>query len=756
MKTTVKIIILILVQINLYHTIFAQDSIPQVSKLTKEEALKINLNQLYQMPFDSVIIVADIIGVSIDELYETYATTTSRSDEMREKAPGIVTIITRQEIYDRGYRSVAEVLNTIAGINVSQNREGRFGLSVRGIPDIDEERDYRTLILLDGKPIFNFDESFPLTYIEQIEIVRGPGSTLYGANAYSATINIITKQISELDTESLFTFKAASNSTYNLGLTLSQINKHGVGVLASANYYESDGYPPKYNYEGEKAWDQDRREYLDMFLKFTYKDFDATMGYNQMYKNLFARSSYNKFGYTEKTAMFISLNHTLNLKIGSLKSSIYAEKYESTNQQDHFDEDNQTVYKQRKVSARELNIFNGDFQFTSNPIANKHTIIAGLVLNQQQLIKDEEERYYKLLVKEAIDTVWQWVNDSTKKRLIIYDKVPEPRLFTYQLGDANGNPITDPLKLNSIASYLQYKFDITYNLSFTGGVRYDWQNQYGDVLTYRGSLNYQLSSKLYAKALYGKAYRAPFFKETHIISPKKSRANPNLKPEYINTGEMQLGYMPNNKIHISANYYYSVLTDFIKLDETYYNSDETVYSQGIEAEIMAIIIPGLHVKANYTYQQSIRKNDEYDALTGADKNKVEKLAYMPNHLANADLTYSFFKANGDEEFYRINTFFSIQVTGKRAYPFEYNTETSKIIDMYHLDVINPDLKPENNLGAYHILNAGITYNLSNSVNIRLSCYNLLDKLYYSHPTLIGDYDVQREGRALQLEFRYTW
>jgi iron complex outermembrane receptor protein len=125
----------------------------------------------------------------------------SKREQDLTAAPSAVTIITSQDITQYGYRTLADVLNSVRGIYATNSRSYSF-LGVRGF---NRPGDYggRNLILLDGQrlnePIFDtaaFGQDFALDadLIDRVEIVRGPGSTLYGSNAFFSVVNVITKR----------------------------------------------------------------------------------------------------------------------------------------------------------------------------------------------------------------------------------------------------------------------------------------------------------------------------------------------------------------------------------------------------------------------------------------------------------------------------------------------------------------------------------------------------------------------------------
>src|SRR3954452_4582432 len=115
------------------------------------------------------------------------------------KAPAPVTVITAKQIGESGARSVPDILRLVAGVNVRWNPMIQT-LDIRGFGE--NPFSNRILLLIDGVPYNSGDtggfplspafDLFPVQNIKRVEVVRGPGSSLYGENAYWGVINIVT------------------------------------------------------------------------------------------------------------------------------------------------------------------------------------------------------------------------------------------------------------------------------------------------------------------------------------------------------------------------------------------------------------------------------------------------------------------------------------------------------------------------------------------------------------------------------------
>ena len=143
----------------------------------------------------------DLAEMSLEELLRIKVTTASKKSESLLDAPAIMVVLTESDIHAYGGRSLVEVLDRTTSVFFMGTQENLQGaLTMRG--DATLGANNHILVLVNGRPIQEsthggmihpFLRSFPLASVKQIEIIRGPGSVLYGTNAYVGVINVITK-----------------------------------------------------------------------------------------------------------------------------------------------------------------------------------------------------------------------------------------------------------------------------------------------------------------------------------------------------------------------------------------------------------------------------------------------------------------------------------------------------------------------------------------------------------------------------------
>lgn len=190
---------------------FAQELPKDISKMTKEDVLNLTYDQLLELPFEDLLKLADIVGVSLDELYEMILNkdivSASKKVESSFESPLSTSVISHDEIVESGARTIEEVLRLVPGLIVREKTNGNFDVHIRGNDNLPPDHMFVysensiTLVMIDNRPVYNyvhggtFWETLPVGIedIDRIEVVRGPSSALYGPNAVSGVVNIITK-----------------------------------------------------------------------------------------------------------------------------------------------------------------------------------------------------------------------------------------------------------------------------------------------------------------------------------------------------------------------------------------------------------------------------------------------------------------------------------------------------------------------------------------------------------------------------------
>jgi len=139
---------------------------------------------------------SDLTELSLEELMNIEVTSVSKKTEKLSKAAAAIFVITQEDIHRSGVTSITEALRLAPGIEVARVDAHTWAISARGFNDVFANK---LLVLLDGRSIYTplfsgvfWDQQDTLLEdIERIEVIRGPGATLWGANAVNGVINIM-------------------------------------------------------------------------------------------------------------------------------------------------------------------------------------------------------------------------------------------------------------------------------------------------------------------------------------------------------------------------------------------------------------------------------------------------------------------------------------------------------------------------------------------------------------------------------------
>lgn len=141
----------------------------------------------------------DLFDLSLQQLMNIKVSSPTLTPQTLQDTPAAVSVFQRDEIQRTGFDYLHELLNLVPGFQVIRSGDGPFSVSARGRANYSNSREI--LVLVDGIPRNDPRDGgarsllhyFPLERIERVEIVRGPGSALYGANAFTGVVNIVTR-----------------------------------------------------------------------------------------------------------------------------------------------------------------------------------------------------------------------------------------------------------------------------------------------------------------------------------------------------------------------------------------------------------------------------------------------------------------------------------------------------------------------------------------------------------------------------------
>ena len=660
--------------------------------------------------------IETLLTMSLEELIEVEISLPTRSPKPVSKTPGIATVITAKEIHNMGARNLMDVLKMVPGIGISRNEQGFFMFDIRGISTVSSEK---ILLMIDGHSLNKnyigsglkfIADHLDVKNIRQVEVVRGPGSALYGTNAFVAVINVITKDTVELEGLEVF-LTGGSFNTKKIDVLGGKNFANGVQVFGSLDYWQTDG--PDLLIESDllagapfsmaPGYADTAYEAIELLLKVTYKNFSYQ---GQYVKN--NRGIYLGFGnaITENnTLKYNNFWHELNYQLTVNESF-------STNFKlywDQFEQDASiTVFPPGFLGSYPNGMIGG-------PKAKDRTI-GGEILLDYDILKNNH-----LLVGFQYEKLKQY----DVKSISNFNPNVSPPTYLGSVQDisswANWNK---NVNREMFAVYIQDEWQVIDNVNLTTGVRYDNYSDFGDTTNPRIGLVWNFVKNGELKLLYGQAFRAPSFSELYNDNNTSLVGNPDLQPETIKTYEAGMGYWFTNTLRGDLNYFYNDIDDLIVRDNS---TAPAQYANlgGAEIEGVELVLAGDYQRENY-WKLTYTYQDPRDADTKA------KIPFVPNHRASFSVNYGFSD--------NLISHMDILWTGERQRP-------------------TGDPRPA--MDSYTTVDVALTLkNIFKNFEIQGTIHNLLNE-NYSDPDLSGPSqfipnDYPRAGMSALLRLSYKF
>ena len=661
-------------------------------------------------------------------------TIATRHETKISKAPSIVTVVTAEEIKNLGYHTFVEILRTVPGFEIL--KDGSNGVVVPAVRGITSSNKVRLMLNghfvnspFTGSAFGRFDD-FPVENIKKIEIIRGPGSAMYGENAFTAVINIITKDAKDIDGVKVSS-GYGSFDTYEenvvFGKTYGKVDITGMlhyrqtsgfdGIIESDrqtildNNLSSFGYPAVSQAPGSV---HDGRQEYDMNLKVTYKDF--------YFEGLYINKNVSPFIGGPQYALTDESQVRDNYVFGEVG---YKKKYEEKFTikprlyYDQFDLDNYIESLPEGTTVPFDTDGDGNYD-------TLNTYPDGFIGNgkvTQKIVGTEIPIDYELFDGNIITLGFEY-------RLINQTNIEFSSNFhpaTYDVLDSVHNfsdtyPFLKEATRRIWSVYLQDTWDITDTLNLTLGARHDHYNDFGGATSPRSALTWAFMKDASLKLLYGEAFRAPNFVEMFTTNQPAIQGNEDLDPETIRTYEIGLSYRFNKYVTSGINYFNNDIKDLIVRRTLESNQNTSRYEnsgdaniQGVEMETKVDIAKGNYVFMNYTFQDP--KDDDGDDLP-----------FVARHKGNLGVNVHYWKY--------INTNMSTFVSGRRS---------------------REEDDTRNDLSAYALLNLSVIgKEFFKTVEVYGTVYNLLDKDYSDPGPVSIPEDLPRPGRTFFVGLSYQF
>jgi len=526
-----------------------------------------------------------------EELYTVSAA--SRREESLRKAPAPVTVLGRKEL--KRYRTLAEALRAVPGFYIDHTGI-KEKVYLRGVAN-------SFLVMIDGVPLANdsSNEDYPrglelsLDYVEKVEIVRGPGSALWGADAFSGVINIVTRRGKDFKGVRV-SGKGGSFNTAGGDFTASYQDSN-VDFLFFGSLLETAGFEPDHSGNSRQ-----KGSFKELYGKVIFKDRLTISGRYSHYKDYFTINFLDRHTGLERTPFsFLQMTY----------SDRWWDKVDATFQlYTHY------FKNYRKESWR---FFIPQFN-VSFPVETKFS---------------QDNWRYGFAAK--LDSEWK------NKHLFSIGFSWEHDDGSSAHNSLNGfNVLLFPrFRNNRIAFYFQDKFKLADKIEITGGVRYDKHEDYRRKISPRLALAWFPGNWLDVKFFYGRAFRTPDLFALAV--------DDKVKPEKIESFEGEITLRWKKGVILQGNYFYNILDDLLEnVTQGLLRQNRREVEQGTEITFKISPMKNLKFYANHTFLFGERQGNDPRRVTfqfdlpgiPGGGLSLEKVFYMaPDHVLTMGGSY---------------------------------------------------------------------------------------------------------------------
>ena len=548
----------------------------------------------------------DELEESLDDFYgdEEFISLATGSKKLIKKAPSVASVITAEDIKNMGARNLSQVLDTVPGLHVSksgQNMSPEFwfrGISTTFTP--------QTLFMVNGtstKSVVRGDNhtvwgEYPIHAIERIEVIRGPGSALYGADAFSGVINIITKKADKNRADEVGA-KIGNFNTRNAWFN-SQFDIGDWQFAANFEYLTSDGYEGMVDADAQSAMDESVLPIgiAPVSLAPGY----LNVGFDALDIWLSAENAFLTVDYSIQNRGNVGTGQGAtevldeNGEFGSYKRILSVGLKEQTLTDSLFLSAKASHYGSSQEVEKDLLLFpKGSFA---------GAFPDGLIGNPGW---EEETSHVELNFRYAGFDSTNVSFGTGYERQNLYQVTESKNFYADFSPRPNGiEDVSDTAEVfmpeadrESYFVYVQGIMQLAPDWEFTAGGRFDDYTDIGSTVNPRLALVWSTTLNLTTKFLYGRAFRAPSFAELLTLNNPVALGNPELEPETIDTIELAFNYRYSPELSIDFNIYKYEIEDLITFVQNGSSGTATAQNQGQRTGA------GFEAHAIYQYQDHL-------------------------------------------------------------------------------------------------------------------------------------------------------
>ncbi|WP_053084623.1 TonB-dependent receptor plug domain-containing protein [Catenovulum maritimum] len=547
------------------------------------------------------------------------------------KAPAVASVFSAEQIKSMGATDIDDVLETVPGLHISRRPGGYNPIySFRGVYEFNNAQ---ALMLINGIPITNAYignrnqnwGGMPVEAIARIEVIRGPGSAVYGADAFAGVINIVTKSAKDIK-QSEVAFRAGAKDTQDAWLiTGGEVGD--VSYSAIIEYHKTNG--------SDKVVEADRQTLNDLAHGTTVSH--APGAINRYAENIDFRGELNWQEFTlraglqkrrrgigagliealDPTSLQGSKRYNLDLTYKTqltdelnfqAQASFFKTSQEVIRSYILFPAGFAGVYPDGFIGNPEVFEKHKRINFTSLYTGlSKHQIRVGMGYHNADLYKTRETKNFSLGPDGAPILPGSPLQDVSDTDYIFLKERDRDNQYIF----------------------IQDVWTIANDWELTAGLRYDNYSDFGSTTNPRLALVWSTSLNLSTKFLYGKAFRAPSFGDTSLINNPAQLGNPNVKPETIETTELAFDYHPRDGFGAIVNFYHYTWDDILQVrpDPPVEGAPATKTMQNFGQQSAY----GTEIELNWQLHDNFKTAVNYAWSNAENETNNTEVAYVPRH-----------------------------------------------------------------------------------------------------------------------------
>lgn len=715
----------------------------------------------------------DIFDMTLEDLMNLKVTSVSKSEEDLFRAPQTIIVITHDELIKRGYTDVEQVLHDLPGFDISRGNGTQYSqVYQRGYRSNNTERTSFQINGIEENDLWSssvwLSRQYPLSNIKRIEIIYGPSSTMYGANAFVGVINIVTFDAEDVITGD-YSFGVYAGGGYGTWNTMySDVTiagkKNDLSFVLTGRVFKSD----EMDLSGYDDWDYDLSVYDENYYANLLGTDNSAIIQRAMQLDQDIYFNSDKLNgiaphYSNQTNDWL-INGKIKIKNFETGYQIFRrdEGYGAWYRDDYElgpDNGGRWVPVNSFIYSRYENEIFENLTFTNFNQFKVH-----------KLVGDCEEYYYGgylngalglsdladssgVLLPDSLQGIPDWwhgwfttysqqfrtenrFNYNPNEKFILtfgfeyrsshiqgtyftsIEPIPEQTAPAQTSLDGGNHFFSTDIGLFTLAKYSPFD-----NLDIVLGGRVDNNkvriNQgYGFQFNPKAAIIYTPKRAVF-KLMYSEAFMDAGYWTKYGTTPGRLLTNPNLEPEKVKNFEAVAGWRINSFIYAeivgyNASYHGTVGTANV----TFTNDDGDIIETTQHQAIGQLRINGLQSRiifkyrtfsayANYTFTNPYRINED---------NSLTRIGDIASHGANTGVNQLFFN--------KLNVNLRVNWVGEK--PTGVNTTIAS--------------NPYNSVDAFWILNGAITYNLFKGIYLQVSAENILDVEYFNPGVRSADGD----------------